>query len=252
MGDFFIMANYNEKHKLPSNGVLYTDLGSDVVLRNMTTSEEKMLLGSTGDALDNIIKACVVEPKNLNLEELISTDKHFLLLKLRVISYGSDYHVSYKCPECGKSNEYLIDLDSLNIDYLAEDFVEPYDSIELRVSKKVIELRIPRIKDLNDADTRAKRFNKKFPLAQGDIGYIYRLMTNIATVDGEEMKYTSLQELIEGLHTKDSSFLRNKINKLKVGIDTEIIEECKNPKCGADISFDLPITSEFFRTRYED
>jgi hypothetical protein len=244
------MAIYTEKYVLPSNGVLEGVGVKEVVIRNMTTAEEKMLLGSTSDALESVIKACIVSPENIDLNELTSSDKHFLLLKLRVISYGSEYPVSFKCQECGKVSEYNINLDSLPVDYLGDDFVEPYDTVELPVSKSVVELRLPRIKDLNDADLRAKRFNKKFPESKGDITYIYRLMTNIASVDGEIKKLTDLQKFVEELHTKDSSYLRSKINKVKIGFDTEIVEECH--KCNADVKFDLPITQDFFRTRYDD
>ena len=117
------MANYTEKHVLPSMGLLNEGLDNgEVVIRNMTTAEEKMLLGSTQDAFDNILKACIVEPKDLDLDELCSSDKHFLLMKLRIISYGSDYFVGYKCPSCGATSEYKINLDELTVHYLKECF----------------------------------------------------------------------------------------------------------------------------------
>lgn len=245
------MANYTEKHVIPTKGLLTENIpNGEVTLRNMTTAEEKILLGSSQDAFDNILKACIVEPTGLDLEELTSTDKHFLFMKLRVISYGSDYYVSYRCPACGSNSEYKVNIDELPIHYLEDDFVEPYDTLTLPVSKKVVELKLPRIKDLNVADNKAKRFHKKFPEAKGDIAYIYRLMTNIASVDGEELKPTALQNFVEELHTMDSSYLKSKINKLKIGYDTDIVEEC--PKCEEDIEFALPITFEFFRTRFED
>lgn len=244
------MANYTEKHVLPSRGILYSGISPEVVLRNMNTADEKMLLGSTPDALDLILKACIVTPKEINLDELISSDKHFLLLKLRIISYGSEYFVTARCPSCGAMPEYKIDLDSLPVDYLSENFVEPYESFELPMGKQAIELRIPRIKDLNDADAKARRFHKKFTEAKGDMSYIYRLMTNIATVDGKTLPLPELQKFVEEMAVRDSSYMKNKMNKLKVGIDTEIIEEC--PKCNSDHKFELPITYDFFRTRYDD
>lgn len=248
-GGYRNMANYTEKCMLPSRGLL-GNIGEEVVLRNMTTSEEKMLLGSTADALDNILKACIVSPKDLNLEDLISPDKHFLIMKLRLISYGKDYFVQARCLSCNQMSEFKIDLDALSINYLPDNFKEPYDEFVLPVSKKEIALRIPKIADLNIADTKAKRYNRKFPEAKGDMAYIYRLMTNILTVDGVELKSTELQTFIEEMHSKDSSYFKNRINKLKVGYDTDIIEEC--PKCQDEVRFDLPITAEFFRTRYDD
>jgi len=248
-GGIQIMANYTEKCELPSRGLLSNGV-AEVTIRNMTTAEEKLLLGSTSDALDNILKECVIAPKDIKLDELISPDKHFLIMKLRGLSYGNDYHVTAKCASCGQSTEFKIELDSLNVDYLPEDFIEPYDEFELPVCKQKIALKIPRIKDLNDADTKARRYNKKFPEAKGDIAYIYRLMSNIMTIDDKEVNFSEIQKFIEEMHTKDSSYLKNRINKLKVGYDTDIIEEC--PKCNEEVRFELPITAEFFRTRYDD
>jgi hypothetical protein len=249
MEEYRIMANYTEKCELPSRGLLGTT-GAEVVIRNMTTAEEKMLLGSTADALDTILKTCIVSPKDIDLTDLISPDKHFLIMKLRVISYGRDYHVSAKCTSCGQFSEYKVDLDSLTIDYLEEGFTEPYDEFELPECNKIIAVKIPRIKDLNDADTKSRRYHKKFPEAKGDMSYIYRLMSNIMSVDSKELSTNELQKFIEELHSKDSSYLKNRINKLKVGYDTDIFEDC--PKCQSEVRFDLPITAEFFRTRFED
>lgn len=245
-----LMANYTEKFTLPSRGMLNQGIGKEIVMRNMTTSEEKMLLGSSAEALDNIIKTCIVSPENINLGELISPDKHFLIMKLRTLSYGSEYFVSVKCTECEKVSEYKLDLDSLIINELPDDFKEPYDEFELPVCETTVTLKMPRIKDLDDAETKAKRFHKKYPLVRGDMAYIYRLMTNIMTVDGEEMSKLDLQKFIEEMHTKDSSYLKNRLNKLKIGYDTDMVEEC--PKCHADVEFVLPINTEFFRTRYDD
>jgi phage FluMu protein Com len=244
------MSNYTEKHLLPSKGLLNPEITPEIVLRNMTTSDEKTLLGSTPDALDIILKNCIVSPKDLVLEELISPDKHFLLLKLRVISYGSDYFVSVKCPSCGATPEYKINLDSLPLDYLPDDFQDPYDSFELPMGKQVIELKIPKVKDLNEADVKSRRFHKKYSEVKGDMSYIYRLMANVYSVDGKELSPSELQAFIENMSSMDASYMKNRMNKLKVGIDTEIMEEC--PKCHADHKFELPITYEFFRTRFED
>ena len=242
------MANYTEKVFLPSRGLLGGV--SEVVLRNMTTADEKLLLGSSSDVLDLILKECIESPKDINLDSLISPDKHFLLMKLRAISYGSEYPVTTKCQACGASIEYKIDLDSLPVGQLEDDFTEPYDVFELPMCKQEVALKIPRMKELNDAETKARRFHKKFPDAKGDMTYIYRLMVNIATVDGEELTSPDLQSFVEGLSGKDSSYLKNKIGKLKVGYDTEIIEECH--KCGEDVKFNLPLTYDFFRTRFDD
>jgi hypothetical protein len=243
------MAIYQETHELPSRGIL-NGIKPEITIRNMTTSDEKTLLGSTPDAINYVLKDCLIEPSDLKLDDLISPDKHFLMLKLRIVSYGSIYPVSFKCSSCKETSEYKLDLDDLPINYLEEGFEEPYDEFELPKTKYKIALKIPRIKEMNDIETKAKRFHKKFTEAKGDIAYIYRLMANIATVDGKVLPLNDKQQLVEELPVMDTSYLKNRISKLKVGYDTEIIEEC--PRCGEEVRFELPITAEFFHTRYED
>ena len=240
------MAYALEQYDLPSNGLL-ADIPKTVTLRNMTTAEEKMLLGSSDEAFDTIISKCIQKPENFDIERLISADKHFLLTKLRVISYGPDYHFSYRCPFCGRISEFSVDLDSLEVKYLKEDFEEPYDTFELPYSKDEISLKIPRVADLKSIKMKAKRYNKKFPEAVGDISLIYGIMANIDKVNGKEMDASSLQRYIEELHTLDSSYIRNRISRLEVGIDTKIYEEC--PRCHEDLEFAMPMGPEFFHSR---
>jgi rRNA maturation protein Nop10 len=240
------MAYALEEYELPSHGIL-EGIPKTVTLRNMTTAEEKMLLGSSDDAFDTIIGKCVTKPENFDIGTLISADKHFLLTKLRVVSYGPEYHFSYRCPYCGKVSEFSINLDDLDVKYLPEDFEEPYAVFNLPVCKDEIALKIPRVEDLKSIKMKAKRYNKKFPEAVGDISLIYGIMANIATINGKEMGASELQRYVEELAAMDASFIRNKINKLEVGIDTTIYEEC--PKCHEDLEFAMPMGPEFFHSR---
>lgn len=244
------MSQYTESHKLPSLGQL-NDIGPEVTIRNMTTAEEKLLLGSTSNALDQVMNDCIVEPNKLNVNSLISSDKHFILIKLRVLSYGPDYYVKYKCRGCGKVHEYKVNLDELEVTHLEDNFSDPYDDFELPMSKQEVALRLPRMVDLNSAEDKARKFHKKFPNAKGDMAYIYRLMANIHSIDGnEELTNSELQKFVEELHTRDSAYIKNRMSKIEVGLDTRIFEEC--PSCNEDVEFDLPINSEFFNSRFDD
>lgn len=241
------MATANEVVKLPSGGV-FEGIPKEVTIRNMTTAEEKMLLGSSDDAFDAIIQKCIVAPEDLKFEDLISADKHFLLMKLRIISYGPVYPVKFKCPYCGHTSEFDVNLDEQEVDYLPEDFVEPYDKFTLPDSKDSISLRIPRIKDLTSLKAKVKRYNKNFPEAIGDISYIFGLMLNIKDINGKELPpWTQLQQYVENLSAKDSSYIRNRISKLKVGLDTAVLKTC--PRCKEDLEFQLTIGPEFFHSR---
>ncbi len=244
------MNYYKEEHRLPSNGVL-EDLVHDVVtLRNMTTAEEKMLLGSSGEKVfDMMIKECVVSPEDLDIGDLLTADKHFMIIKLRILSFGSDYPVSYT-HSCGDTSEYILNLEELPVHYLPDDFVEPYDEFKLPVCGDTIALKVPRNRDIENINKKVKRFNKKYPSAKGDISYIYRLSANIFSINGEDKTESELESYMGSLHSKDSSYIKHRIGKLEVGIDTTIITECNG--CGEDIDFELPFNESFFRSRFSD
>lgn len=240
------MAYAYEEYELPSHGVI-EGVPATVTMRNMTTAEEKMLLGSSDDAFDTIISKCITKPEGFDIGKLISSDKHFLLIKLRIISYGPEYHFTYKCPFCGKVSEYTLNLDELESTSLPEDFHEPYDTFELPRSKDTITLKLPRVEDLKSIRGKARRYNKKFPEAVGDISLIYGMMANIATVNEKTLDAKALQKYIEEMHSIDSSYIRNRINRLEIGIDTKLFYEC--PKCKEDLEFAMPMGPEFFHSR---
>lgn len=244
------MAFVEETYTLPSNGMI-EGIPKEVTIRNITTKEEKLLLGSSADAFDDILKKCIVRPTDINFSDMIAADKFFLMFKLRIISYGPTYHVKVKCPNCGKEQEVKLDLDDLETFYLPETFEEPYDVFELPRSKVKLALKIPRLADIEAVNLQTKRYYKKFPTAEPGMEYIYNLMANIAQVDDKEVqRKADLQKIIEELPGYDSAYLKDRLSKLKVGLDTQLFHECAS--CGEDIDFTLPMTQEFFRPRFDD
>lgn len=247
-----MVTEYIEEFELPSRCLLYEEednIPEVISMRAMTTKEEKMLIGSTGNsAFDKVIGACIVEPKNIPLGKLLIPDKHFLLLKLRILSYGSSYHATYKCPDCGESHEYSLDLDELEIHELADDFVEPIE-FELPMSGDSIGIRLLRDKDNKKVENKAKRLKRKAKGAMtGDISYILRLAEHLVLVNGEEIPANKKQAYVESMHSRDSAYIRHQLNSIELGYDLQIYEDC--PFCGSEVEFTLPMTEEFFRPRF--
>lgn len=243
-------TKYTETFTLPTRGLLYENIPDEVTIRAITTSEEKMMIGSK-DALDNIISACIVEPKEFDIDELVIPDKYFLLMKLRIITYGSNYHARIRCPnpECREPYTYKINLDDLTINYLDDDFVEPIE-ITLPASGDKIGLKLLRNKDNKKVEKRAKQMKRKFPDMKGDISYILRLCEYIVTLNGEEFPAHKKQKYVQELIGMDSAYIKDKIESIKVGYDLDIYEEC--PYCGEAVEFVLPMTEEFFRPKFDN
>ena len=153
-------VKYETTVKLPSNGRLYDDIPTELTIRAMTTAEEKLILGSTSeDAFDRILKNCVVNPANLDINKLVSSDKHFLMLKLRTHTYGSMYNVNCRCPECKNRIELDVNLDEFPIYELPEGFSEPIE-FELPVNGDKLSCRLLRGSDLESIRKQAKKLSK--------------------------------------------------------------------------------------------
>ena len=242
------MAFTLEKYTLPSNGKL-KGVPKEVTIRNMTTAEEKMLLGSAEDVFDQIIAKCVTEPADFDIDQIPLMDKNFLYVKLRVVSYGPEYKFEYRCPECGKVSSVTIDLDDLEVTSLPDDFKDPFDKFELPVCGDQISLSLPRNKDFTKIRARVKRYQSKFPDAIGDEGWIFGMMAFISAVNGEAVD-ASLHDYVEGLHVRDAAYIRHRINKLPGGIEREITLQC--PKCGEDVEVAIPMGANFFHTDFDD
>lgn len=248
-------TKYIESYELPSGCLLegYEEIPEDIVLRAMTTKEEKMLLGSTGDSVyDKILGNCIDDPKNLPIGKLILADKHFLMMKLRILSYGSLYHAKIQCDNrnCRETHEYEIDLDDLLVYKLDENFVEPYE-FELPANGDTIGIRLLRDRDSKKIAKRAKQINRKSKnRIDGDISYILRMAKRLVTINGEEVEGNKGRSYIESLIGRDSAYIKNKVESIEVGYDLTIYEDC--PYCGYEVEFTLPMTSEFFRPRFDD
>jgi hypothetical protein len=103
-----------ETYTIPGHAIYGDDSYKNFTLRAMTTVEEKMRLAGTGfEVIPQLIGACTVSPEDVDVSELKLFDIQFLMYKLRIITYGPDYHLHLTCPHCGKEFDVKINLDEL-------------------------------------------------------------------------------------------------------------------------------------------
>lgn len=249
-------STITEVYTIPSAGSkIYTgiEMPSQFTLRAMTTLEEKMRLASSDGlkVIPKIIKSCCVEPEATpDLRRLKLFDLQFLMYKLRTITYGSEYDVDIICPHCGKQNRIKVDLDSLLVNEVPEDFTEPFAIGPLPVSKDTIGCRFLNTIDFNDIEMESKRIMNKFPDYEGNPEMIIKWNYIITEINGEAVSVRDIQPYIESMHAKDYRYLESKYEQFnsKFGLDIDLIEKCS--ACEGDINFALPMTSEFFRPEY--
>jgi phosphopantetheine adenylyltransferase len=238
-----------EEIVLPSQGFFYdgTDGPTNGVLhiRAMTGEEEQILATPRhvrkGKAIDMIFQNCLQE--RYNTEAFLSIDRTFLLIWLRGISYGKDYEVEVKCPECNKKFNTAIDLDSLIKtccpSKLSLSDVLPSSGYRFnyRLSRGIDEIRVQEHRDRNI---------REFGEAKDDDTLLYRTSLLIDDIEGLKDK-VELMMLLKVLSVQDVSYIRNLTSDPAFGIDTKCQITCY--RCMADFEVEMPMEANFFFPR---
>jgi len=239
--------------ELPSGGFLYTDetLKKGILnVRRMTVAEEE-LLGAQKDSdrivvLDTIIKRCLIE--KIPYDQLLVTDKLYILFALRQCSYGNEYKMTVKCDECATQFSHSLEFfSSFKIRALTEDDAkegEPY-TVTLPLSKAKVDFRMLRVADEDLVTKYGKRQMQRSAKGIGDPTYSYRLALHIVNVNGEALDVTKRLEFVKSLIGKDSAVFKNAVEEKQSGVRIDLEIEC--PSCGAVLKKLLQFNEEFFR-----
>ena len=81
------METLTKEFELPSQGLFGGP--KKVTVRPMTTKEEKMIYTARDSSfLNKIVKSCIVEPADVNLDNLHSADITYLIYMIREMTFG--------------------------------------------------------------------------------------------------------------------------------------------------------------------
>jgi len=253
------MTDYTiaEEYTLPSKGQIYpVPFDGKVRLRSMTVQEEMKRQNksrSMNATLCEIIDSCLITKLPLSAYDLAVPDYEYLLHKLRIVTYGTDYKMLIGCPHCGKQQQYVANLDKLAVIPLNLEEYKANLSFTLPVSKREIKLRIPTARLQDEIADKVEDFNNqlaKQPNASVDnvdMTPLFTLETMIETVNGSKMSYIELQELIKHMSAADYNYIIQKMEKVNsaFGLDKRIDLKCN--KCGGNLSTFFRFSTEFFR-----
>jgi len=225
---------------LPSKGKFYdatvVNNGdfTELPVFSMTANDE--ILFKTPDALingqatANNIRSCV--PSVLNPMQLVTLDIDYLLLAIRLATYGSGLSVNHKCKHCKHENSYDIDIQKL-LDYYnsleykdqiqIENFVVKirpltYQEFSETQQRNIALSRALRIQSqkITDEQKRDAFINETLQqIATLTVEFIFRSIKSI-TVDGVEE--TDIVEIKEFLDDNDISFY----NTIKEHIESQV------------------------------
>lgn len=237
-----------EEVQLPSKGRFYN--GEDgptngiVAIRPMTGEEEQILATPRfvrkGQAINMIFEKCLRD--NIRAENLLTTDRTYLLIYLRGISYGTNYDVEIKCPECEKKFSTSVDLSSLFVEPCPDDYGPALQDV-LPASKLPFAYRHSTGRDEQEITEHRDRRIKAFGDTSADDTLHYRTALLLDHIDGISGK-TELQLLLKNLPIADVNYIRGLINEPPFGVDTNVEIVC--PSCLQEFDIDLPLESNFF------
>lgn len=248
--------------ELPSHGILYGGITDDpdilekggIRIRPMTVHEEKILsttrLVKSGQALDmvfqNVIESKGKNGQDLDVSQLLSSDRVFIMLWLRSVSYGNQYKFNIQCPSCKQKFEFMVDLSTHPIKEFEKDtpLEEPFQ-FTLPISKYTLTFRLPRGVDEIEL---IKMGNAAKKIDQTDDSIVRRLQSLIFKIerDGQVVPKEQHADFIESLIAGDASAFRRELDRIDAGV--EDIKGIICPSCEYEFDTSIPVTESFFRT----
>lgn len=245
----------SETYTLPSKGKIYsTHINPEITLRSMTTREEMRRLSPselTYKPLCDMIEGCIVGDKpKIHVYDMCLGDYQFLLHKLRVVSYGSDYKMTVSCPNCGKVIKSSVDLNTETVlDW--DDSILGLLDIELPRAKKKIHLKYATPRMMDEIQTRRKEMLNKTEEIIIDPSISLTAQALIDTVDGEKLDAVRLERFVETMQAYDLKYLLAQASKIneRVGLDTKVIAKCGH--CGYNVVTTFRLEPEFYEPSFD-
>jgi hypothetical protein len=240
-----------EALELPSKGKFYDNIPEILHIRPMSGEEEQILATPRhvrkGKAIDMIFKNCIRE--KVDTSQLLTVDRTYLLIYLRGISYTPEYDVEVKCPECGQKHNTAINLDNLTVDGCPNAFSR--ESLMGVLPKTGFKFSY-RLAVGEDEQTITKHREARIR-EYGDVGEDDTLTFRTALLLENIENVRSRQELgllLKKLPIADVAHLRNVINDVPFGVNTEVGLVC--PYCTAEFEIELPLEANFFFPRKKE
>ena len=246
------MADYtiSETFTLPSKGLIYdVNVPEQVTLRSMNTRDEMRRLSVSEyqyKPMCDVVDDCILDDTGISCYDMCIGDYQFLLYKLRIVTYGSDFELNTNCPYCKFHNKDTINLDTLpTLSY--DESIRNYMSFELPVTKKNITIKFTTPRILDNIEIQARDMKQKASDKGQDYSMLVTLTSIIDTVDGQKHDIINLEKWVRELPMKDTNTILAYSAKLNnsLGVDANIDAVCE--LCGLDYKVPFRPGVEFFR-----
>lgn len=238
---------------LPSNGWFYpkeSPLASgQVELKYMTAREEDILTSANlirkGNVIDTLINALLVT--DVTYDDILIGDKNAIMIAARILGYGKDYDIDYKCPQCGETNKLQIDLTGLNNKEMDFDKFTQYSNefeYELPLSKTTITYRFMDGKSEKALENEIKGISKFASKDGPGKDLTTRLKHQIIAINGNRDQKAIREWIDTELFAQDSLALRTEMRESAPDVLTQFNFDCES--CPHTETVDMPIDTGFF------
>lgn len=213
---------------LPSKGKFYPDF-QGVEITPLTFIDEQKILSVRDPNADIVSKLLEKSVKGVEIDNLLSMDKMFLLMKVREVSYGESYEFNITCPSCESDiKTSLILSEHLNMNEVPDDLSDPREVMLPRLKVKA-EVRFPRSREeifLKDSESVYKNLYRFIISIKGNNDPIF------------------ISKALKRMHLQDIKKLISEVNKGEYGIDPRFIFQC--PHCNHEETMAVPMDVGFF------
>ena len=185
--------------------------------------------------------------KGLEINEILSSDKLYILFWLRANTYKeTGFTVDFPCTLCDKDSSYEFNLDCIKTIDLDENY-DPDKELTLPASGNIITIKQLTIGDSKGVSSFIKA--RKQSLSTFD-EEILNIAAQITTIDGEQQNsLLAMYNYTSELNPSDYAYLSSYISHIDFGINNNIEVKCR--KCGGDSLTGVTFRSEFFLPEYK-
>lgn len=217
---------------LPSRCLVYSEVEPGSVTARSYQGQDEVYLSQINPAnleknyfevLKSLLKG--VDPNKLTLG-----DRLYIIIWECINSYSDTLRVQSICPNCIKEIEVSVDLKSLEVIQLPEDFVQPYE-VTLPVSGEKLLLRLFTVED----DIEVERYTQT-----NDDGYLYRYARSIVS----DLDILQILAKLRTMASKDLMRIRAFHEKFYHG--PEMLAKVSCPKCEREVEIDVPFRLDLF------
>lgn len=227
---------------LPSKMKLYPE-GTKIYSRSLKLLEVKKLSSMTSENFNDVINTILKDTvKGIAVEDLITSDKFYLIFWQRANTYrGDGFSVDFKCPSCETASKYDFDISSIEIKDIAEDY-DPTTEYEIGSHKYVLGQLTVRDEQL------MLNYGKNNKMKDLDED-ILLLSAVLRTIDGQKVNLTDKYNHIVDLDPSSFVQLHNAYKKNEISVIPEMKVKCK--ACGEVVETPLNFRPEFFLPTYQ-